>query len=196
MSKKSVKPRATNRRDLLLEIAATQFVRNGFIGASMRDIAAAADMQPSSIYYHYASKEDLMLAVYEEGMTRIRRAVEDALEGLTTEPWERLECACAAHLTALLKGGDIFKALMRETPEEWLHKENRMKQMRDSYESIIAGLIDDLPMPKGTDRRVMRLMLVGAMNWAHTWYQPKAGDPKKLAHQFVSLLRGPLGAAD
>jgi len=57
--------RAHNRRGEILDAAARLFARQGFHAASMREIAAAAGMLPGSLYYHFPSKDELLLAVYE-----------------------------------------------------------------------------------------------------------------------------------
>jgi len=41
----------------IISVAEALFNKQGFDGASMRDIAAAAEMQPASMYYHFESKE-------------------------------------------------------------------------------------------------------------------------------------------
>ena len=108
-----VEVRQTNRRGPLLEAAARRFLRDGYDAASMRDIAAEAGMQPGSIYYHFPSKADLLVAVHEEGLRRIRTAVTAAIAAVD-DPWARLEVACVTHMTVLLDGGDFFQAVMRE----------------------------------------------------------------------------------
>jgi AcrR family transcriptional regulator len=45
----------------------------------MRDIAAASGMLAGSLYYHFASKEELLVAVYAEGVRRISVSVRAAL---------------------------------------------------------------------------------------------------------------------
>src|SRR5580765_6346444 len=51
----------------IISEAETLFNQQGFDGASMRDIAAAAEMQPASVYYYFESKEELLWAVWEKG---------------------------------------------------------------------------------------------------------------------------------
>jgi AcrR family transcriptional regulator len=59
----------------LLEAAARVFRQKGYGITTMRDIAAATGMMAGSIYYHYPSKGDLLLAVYAEGVARVSAAV-------------------------------------------------------------------------------------------------------------------------
>ena len=185
-----IRRRQTNRREALLEAAARQFLANGHAATSMRDIAAEADMQPGSIYYHFPSKAELLVAVHEEGMRRITAATTSALDACGDgSPWDRLEAACVAHLTALLEGGDFFQALMRNVPLESDPSRERITPMRDRYEAIFGGLLEALDLPAGTNRRDLRLMLLGAMNWSFTWYRPGRETPADIARQFLDFLR-------
>ncbi|MDJ0948600.1 MAG: TetR/AcrR family transcriptional regulator [Alphaproteobacteria bacterium] len=190
-ARKRVVRRQGNRRALLLEAAARQFLHQGYAAASMRDIAADAGMQPGSIYYHFPSKAELLVAVHEEGMRRITEAVAQALEK-PGGPWARLEAACVAHLTVLLEGGDFFQAVMREMPAKSDPGRRRVTRMRDRYEEIFADLLDALPLPRGVDRHDLRLMLLGAMNWSYRWYRPGAESPAKIARKFLGFLRNRL----
>ena len=47
-----------------------------------------------------------------------------------------------------------------------------------------------LPLAPGIDRRSMRLMLMGALNWAPFWFDPQGRDtPRALARKFVGLVK-------
>ncbi len=61
-------PRSDNRQPELLDAAAALFAQRGYAATSMRDIALAVKMLPGSMYYHFASKEELLVAVYEAGV--------------------------------------------------------------------------------------------------------------------------------
>lgn len=180
--------RPENRRQALLEAAARRFLEQGYAAASMRDIAADVGMQVGSIYYHFPSKSELRAAVHEEGLHRIHEAVTAALEG-PGDPWQRLEAACVAHLTVLLEGGDFFQAVMRERPGRDDPAWGRLIALRDAYEALFADLLAALPLPAHVDRHELRLMLLGAMNWSHTWYRPGARSPAAIARHFVRCLR-------
>lgn len=180
--------RQGNRREILLEAAARQFLRHGFAAASMRDIAADAGMQAGSIYYHFPSKDELLVAVHEQGLRHIKQSVTRALAG-ETDPWRRIEAACIAHLEVLLEGGEFYQVVMREIPREADPLRAKLVRWRDDYEAIFTGLIDDLALPGRVDRHSLRLMLLGAINWSHSWYRPGADSPGLIASKFVSFLR-------
>jgi len=184
-------PRADNRLPQILDAAARLFRTQGFQGTSVRDIVRAVDMLPGSLYYHFATKEDLLAEVYAEGVRRISARVRAAIEPLA-DPWARLEAACIAHLEAILEDDDYAQVVIRVRPGDAPAAQPRLIEQRDAYEALLARVVQDLPLPRGTDRRTLRLMLLGALNWSQTWYQPGRDAPKTIARRFVALLQQPL----
>jgi AcrR family transcriptional regulator len=182
-------PRADNRLPLLLDEAARLFRTQGFHGTSIRDIVRAVDMLPGSLYYHFATKDYLLLAVYAEGVRRITGRVAAAIAG-HADPWDRLEAACVAHLEALLEGGDYAQVVIRVRPSDVAPVASQLVDLRDGYEALFAGLVAGLPVDDVADPRSFRLMLLGALNWSQTWYRPGRDDAREIARRFVALLRG------
>jgi AcrR family transcriptional regulator len=59
-------PRSANAtRKRVLDAAYRQFYRHGFARVSMDDIAAAAKVTKRTLYYHFASKDELVAAVLQ-----------------------------------------------------------------------------------------------------------------------------------
>ena len=52
-------------RHLIVETAYRLFLEKGYAGTSVRDISAAASLTMGGIYAHFASKEDIFVAVFE-----------------------------------------------------------------------------------------------------------------------------------
>jgi TetR/AcrR family transcriptional regulator, cholesterol catabolism regulator len=181
--------RQDNRRVLLLDAAARLFNQRGYHATSMRDIAKAVDMLSGSIYYHFNSKQEMLLAVYAEGARRIGVSV-DAAVGRETDPWKRLEAAGAAHLDALsLTHRDYAQVMIRTLPLEAEGIGARLREIRRDYETKFRRLIDALPLPPEVDRHYLRLMLMGALNWSHVWYRPGGDPPTTVATAFIQALR-------
>ena len=188
-------PRSDNRLPQILDAAARLFRTQGFQGTSVRDIVRAVDMLPGSLYYHFATKEDLLAAVYAEGVRRISARVQATVERLA-DPWARLEAACVAHLEAILEDDDYAQVVIRVRPGDAPAARPRLIALRDEYEALLTRLVAGLPLPRGTDRRTLRLMLLGALNWSQTWYQPGRDTPKAIARRFVALLQQPLNVKE
>ena len=186
-------PRQDNRRARLLDAAARLFSERGFHATSMRDIAKAVGMLSGSIYYHFASKEEMLLAVYEEGVRGVAERVAQAIAH-HAEPWARLEAACAAHLSGLIAHRDYARVMIQTTPDEAGGAGRRIRELRREYESRFRQLIEDLTLPAGIDPNYLRLLLFGALNWSQVWYRPGGDPPEIVAKRFIDTLRRPLGA--
>lgn len=181
--------RSDNRLTAVLDAAARLFAVKGYSATSMRDIAEACDMLPGSLYYHFAAKEDLLAAVYEAGVRQLVDAVSTAVSE-ARDPWARLEAACAAHLDTLLRSSDYAQVLVRVLPADVAGAAARLKALRADYERPFRELVGALPLPPQTDRAVLRLMLLGALNWSCFWFAESGRDsPRALARKFVQLLR-------
>jgi len=180
---------ANSRAPQLLDAAAQLFCRHGYEGTTVRDIARAVGMLPGSLYCHFATKEDLLVAVYLRGVEQICAAVQSAVQPLT-EPWARLEAACVAHLESILRDDAYARVVVRVRPADVPAAAASMAVERDRYEAMWSSLLAELPLPPRTDRKAARLMLLGALNWSQNWYRPDGGaTPRKLARQFTALLR-------
>jgi AcrR family transcriptional regulator len=179
----------------IIAVAETLFNKQGFDGASMRDIAAAAEMQPASVYYYFESKEELLWAVWEKGGVELLYRVKNAITD-RTDPWQRMETACIAHTTGLLDWRRANQALFVMPP--WHYPESiraRIIALRDEYERIFVELIDDLPLRKGVDRRYLRLSVIGALSWSLFWFKKERDAPAAIARQMLSMLREGVGVA-
>lgn len=181
--------RANSRLPQILDAAAMQFAAKGYQAASIRDIVQDVGMQAGSLYCHFANKDELLAAVYAEGVRRITRAVRAAV-ARHDEPWARLEAGCIAHLEALLDQGAYAQVVVKVSPDHIPAIRAELVALRDGYEALFGGLVADLPLPPDTPREMLRLMLLGALNWTPTWRRADgAASPKAIARHYLHLLR-------
>lgn len=174
-----------SKRESVMAKAAELIARQGFDGTSMRDIAAAVGMLPGSLYYHFASKEDLLLDIHERVVAGMTERVQAALDGVT-DPWERVERAAIAHLEGLLASGSLVTIISPNFPKDRDALNQRLKAHRNAYERVFQDLFAAVEVPEGIDRRLLRLQLLGALNWVPVWYDPKGKTtPAEIARTFV-----------
>ena len=183
--------RINNRVQPLLDAAAGQFAAKGYRAATIRDIAAAVDMLPGSVYYHFPSKQALLLAVYEEGVRRISSGLDESI-ACETDPWQRLRKAAEAHLETILDRSAYACVMNRVSPDQVPEIEQELVALRGAYEDRFVALFDELPLQEGTDRGLLRLMMLGSLNWAQVWYRPGRASLTDIAQAFVDNLRLPL----
>jgi AcrR family transcriptional regulator len=179
-----------SRREALLDTAAAMFAAKGYDGTSIRDIAGAVGMLPGSLYYHFKSKEDLLIAVYRKGVARFEVAIEAALGTGSDDPWQAIEAACTAHLSILLDGGDYARIVnpefVRSFPVDMLPTLNAE---RDRYERHFEKLIAALPLAPEIDRWLFKVALFGSLNWSQAWYRKGRYSPRDIAAAFIGMLR-------
>ncbi|HZD19486.1 MAG TPA: TetR family transcriptional regulator [Burkholderiales bacterium] len=183
-------------RERLVMAAARVLGERGYEGATLTRICAAAGILPGSLYHHFKSKEDLFVTVHAEGFKQLNEAVDSALGSAAKDPWSRLEAACGAHLTLLVGSPDVSlvtgTSLFHTAPPAL---QRRLNRDRDAYEARYARLIDALQLPADVDATLLRLNLLGALNWTRMWYRPGKRHPKALAHHLVQvILRLPLAS--
>lgn len=173
-----------NRYQPLLEAAARLFKTRGFEGTSIRDIAAEANMLPGSVYYHFASKDELLVAVYKLGIDHHLAAAREAMAA-TKDPLGQLTAVCQAHVNAILGGNDFATVVVRVLPRNDKQLFDRLTAMRDEYEDVFRQLIASLPLAPGISRKFLRLTLLGALNYAPIWYHSGLDSPKTVVDKII-----------
>lgn len=162
------------RRDKIIAAAGTMFRQRGYSGTTVRDLAKECGITSGSIFHHFGSKEELLLSVVERGLEQTTSRL-DMTGRDVADPSGRIEAMIEAHLESLLDGSPETMSVLFH--EQWsLSPEalSRMVEMRDAYELIWDRALADLG---GTysdpgNRRLRRLLLLGAMNWSAQWYRP------------------------
>ena len=125
---------------------------------------------------------------------QLNEAVDAAIGG-QTDPWLRLEAACAAHLTLLVGSQDesLVAATSLFHPAD-ATLQRRLNRDRNAYEERFRIMIGALQVPEGIDETLVRLALLGAINWTRIWYRPGRRTPAQIARHLVQkVLRTSLG---
>ena len=177
------------RRHILLG-AAELFVKHGYSGTSIRDIAHRTGLLPGSVYHYFPAKEDLFIAVHREGFRQLIARVEEIIRS-ETDAWRRIELACAAHIEAAVGDNSIHNITgtgLFSIHEEQLQR--RLKADREHYDQIFRRLVGDLGLPRAIDRSLFRLALLGAVNWARVWYRTGKKNPRDIARTIIGIFRG------
>lgn len=189
---------APTRKEEILSAAASLFRRQGFERTSVREIAQVLGMTSGSLFYHFASKEDLLVMIMEEGLRAITRSVQQARDSEMQLP-ERLLAMMRRHLAALLGPRlDAMSVLLYEWRSLSPAAQAQMLALRDAYEDLWTqslqqaadqGLID-------ADVALVRQTLLGALNWSAQWYKPGGRlDIDALAQRMFAMLFPRMAAA-
>lgn len=74
--------RSTRKRAAILEAAATAFLRNGYLGTSMDEVAALAGVSKQTVYKHFADKERLFSEIVISTVTEASDPVYDEVRNV------------------------------------------------------------------------------------------------------------------
>ncbi len=180
-------------RRLILDTAARLLRSGGYHQTTLREIAEAVGIRKASLYYHFASKEEIVEAVVNDGVRFVHEAVLAALEATQgASPHTRLEAAIGAHLTALHGNSDYTSASIKvftfgETPTP-----ESVRSVRRAYEDVWRGLVAELQrngaLSPERSPDALRLFLLGALNGSIDWYRPDRFDVAALASEFTALI--------
>lgn len=186
--------RAEGTRNEILLAAARLFRDRGYQATTLRDIAAIANMKAGSIYYHFDSKDEILAEVLDLGIERIHHGVRDALAALPPKASavEAIETAIRMHLEVLLLYGDFTSANIRvygQIPEQARRRSHPVRQAyADFWTTLLMRGRREGAVRTDIGVKMLRLLLVGSMNWTVEWYKPGKGPVRGIAEDVSKLF--------
>ena len=167
-------PENRSVRDKVLAAAVQMFAEYGYHAATMRDIARMAGIQAASIYYHYASKQALLVEVMETHMRQLNANLEQIVSKQDTVQ-QRLYEAISSHIRLHTTYKSEFFII--DTEIRALNGENRGKvlALRDQYEDLFQKLLRE-GMEQGvlrqTDVKVSSYAIIAMCTEVAQWFRP------------------------
>lgn len=206
----SASPEAVpDARQRILDAAAEAFMVNGFASATIDDIARDVGATKGLVYYHFRSKFDIFLAVYEEGMRRVRERVEPHTGGHDRTGRARLVAMSVAHVLNLMEDlayhhvvhqavrGEMSTALKARQRDALLALNRFRHEYEHMFRRVVTEGIDDGSL-RGVDASLATRILLSNLNAVDAWYRriedQTADDLHELARRVVDLLVGGLAA--
>jgi AcrR family transcriptional regulator len=140
------------------------FARDGFRQTTVVDIAAAADVAPSTFFLHFATKYDLLFNAHHEvvrgleGALASREPGESTIEIVHRYYLERLEREASDELLVLRR------KIMDNDPELLGHEQMRFSEALRPL--LIKSFAQDFGTRRGSDQRprLLASLTIGALN--------------------------------
>jgi AcrR family transcriptional regulator len=167
-------PENRSVRDKVLAAAVELFAEYGYHAATMRAIARIAGIQAASIYYHYASKQALLIEIMETHMRQLNANLEHIVRKQDTVQ-QRLYETISNHIRLHTAYKSEFFII--DTEIRALEGENRGKilALRDQYEDLIQKLLRE-GMEQGvlrqTDIKVSSYAIIAMCTEVAQWFRP------------------------
>lgn len=128
----AVTARGRRTRERLLEATAQLVAARGFHAVAITDIGAAAGVTGSAIYRHFASKQDLLVALLD-------RVVDDLLAGAravvdsTPRASDALDALVTAHVEFALRDRNLIRVYDQEADHLPAADRRRIRQTMRAY---------------------------------------------------------------
>jgi AcrR family transcriptional regulator len=168
---------------------------NGYAGLRLTDVAAQAELQAPAIYYYYPSRDDLIEEVMWAGIADMREHVVAILDGLPADvsALDRLLAAVSAHLRHELEISDYTTAAIRNAGQVPPQIRKRQVLEEERYGEVWRRLINDMArsgeLRADLDLYMAQMLVLGALNWAVEWWDPRRGSLEAVVANAQSFVR-------
>jgi AcrR family transcriptional regulator len=183
------RPRTTtlvDRRDLLIDAAIDLFGRRGYWAATMDDLGAAADIAGPSIYQHFSSKSDLLVAVFTRGNEGLRLGLSRALaEG--RDPADTLRLLVDSYVDFVLGHPDVNRLLISESLYLPELERASVRGMQHRYVGEWVNLVQETH--PGLDQRTARFIIHAVLSMVNNRGRVAPADAGRLHEVLATLSR-------
>ena len=144
MNQETIKRRLSTeeRQSEIIRVAVDLAADKGVDSVTTQDMADAMHLTQGAIFRHFATKDDIWVAVIEWVRERLMKVLDKAAAD-ATDPLDAIERMFSAHITFVSKHPAIPRLLFSEL----LHKKNsKLRQLIEGiisgYETKISGLLE------------------------------------------------------
>lgn len=168
--------RRAETRAALVAAARQDFAERGFAAASTEAIVRAAQVTRGALYHHFADKEDLFAAVFEDVSRGVVRRIALAA-GRWEDPWDGFVAGHDAFLDACLNA-EVRRVLVIDGPAVLGAHRWRDLDLRHTAGSLLHGMraVQFAGYLPGHDPELLAALLSGALNDAAIMID-QANDP-------------------
>ncbi|MEU3474664.1 TetR/AcrR family transcriptional regulator [Rhodococcus sp. 14-2483-1-1] len=174
--------KSARTRGRILDAAAHVLSIKGYAGTRLTDVAEYAELQAPAIYYYFPSREELIEEVMWVGIADMRRHVLAVLDAVdpASSPMDRILVAVEAHLRHELEISDYTTASIRNAGQ--LPESIRARQVAEEakygkiWQKLFKDAADEGQIRDDLDVKMARMLVIGALNWAAEWWNPRRGS--------------------
>jgi AcrR family transcriptional regulator len=170
-----------NMKDTIKKISINLFYKKGYFATSISELANAAGIQKSSIYYHYSNKEEILFDIFKTTMIDLDTNLEKNLNGLKSAD-KRMRAAVHAHIMFHIERQKEVIISDSELRGLAVNNYKTITRMRDDYERKFQELIKS--GIKGgtfidTDAKIISYGIITMCTAVSLWFRPRGRLTKK-----------------
>lgn len=182
---KSPTTRKSPKRDLLLDTAFRLFYESGYRAVGIDTILAEAGVAKMTLYNHFKSKDDLIVAALNRRASEIEEARETLLSQAGPAPLDKLTALFDGY-DAWFRSGHFNGCAFIRAVAEYPDQDSKVNQAVRRQKQVLLDLLDqisknlDTPDPAALTQQIF-LLIEGAIVRSHTFNDPTAAQPAKAA---------------
>ena len=171
----------------ILEAASSLFIKRGYEGTTMQDIAQELDISRSSLYYYFKNKEEILVSL-TEGLTVAAQQLASQVVEQGKAPEEALRELVHQHAKLILYRPVQFRVVdqaegsLPEKQRKIAESARRILLLRFS-EVIQRGI--DVGRFRLVNAKVAAFSIIGMCNWTAWWFK---ADGAKTAEEIAEML--------
>jgi AcrR family transcriptional regulator len=196
---KDVPMRTTNVQDQVLRAALDLFSTRGYATTSVQEIVAAAGVTKGAMYHYFASKDDLLFAIYDR-LLSLQKARLEEIVATGTERGDGVEdvlrAVCEDVISTsieFLPEGTVFtRSQHMLTPERQKEVKRRRREYHEEFEALLRRGIQDGLFRDDVPTAMLIAHFFSDVHYLSQWYSPTGPAPaSRVAEQLTELfLRG------
>ena len=177
------------RLNSILKAASTVIARDGYEGASVRNVAAKAGVGLSGIYYYFTNKDELLYAIQKNTFSTLVELLKERLTDLD-KPQDKLRAVMENHIEFFVNNINDLKVCVHEIESlSGPYYKDVLKIRREYFRLVKDVVTENLPKGKKLDPALVSLYLFGSLNWIYMWYDPeKNSDVSVLTEQLMTIF--------
>jgi TetR/AcrR family fatty acid metabolism transcriptional regulator len=162
--KKSEK-KIIDKRAVILDAALKTFVKRGYPETKVAEIASEAGVAEGTLYNYFRSKEDLLLALFDEKWNQIINEIKDKISRLD-DPNDKLKAIFSLVVVMFKKNRQLAELFMIDIKQSSIflnnYTINRIVEFLDLIEEILNEGKRKGIYRKDLDTRVAKMVIFGA----------------------------------
>jgi len=171
----------------ILRAASKIIARDGYEGASVRKVAAAAKINLSGIYYYFSGKDELLFALQRHTFSTLVDTLKQRLAACAT-PEEKLRAVADNHFEFFVSNMDDLKVCVHEIESLSGKYYNEVLIIRQEYFRVVRNVLAGVIGKSKKQADLAALFLFGSLNWVYMWYDPKKNtDIRKLSRRLSAV---------
>jgi len=132
-----------SKKQAIVTAAAELFAEKGFTETTASEVAERAGVAQGTLFYHFKTKENIMLEVFESIMDRYQAGMEHAV-GETETGLAALEALIKFQFAFVEENSRVFLVVLRDFPSFMAHSDSPLKVKVHARLSSVSNVFRDI----------------------------------------------------